>query len=95
MPIRSAVRPRMNETACIFATSIRLEGAKSSASMLLEISIAITIEMPSRFSSTVVPPIRGPAAAMIQAASARARAPGGIRANQLERGSARASRTSL
>ena len=44
------------------ATSSRFDGAKSSASMLLEMSIATTIEIPSCFVSTVSPPVRGPAA---------------------------------
>ena len=71
--MRSALRPLMNAMACCFATSIRLLGAKSSASMLLEMSIAITIAMPSFFTSTCAPPMRGPAAAMIHATNASSR----------------------
>ena len=41
-----------NSIACCLATSMRLLGAKSSASMLLEMSIAMTIAMPSFFTST-------------------------------------------
>ncbi len=68
--MRSAVRPRMKPTACRLATSSRFDGAKSSASMLLEMSMVMTMAMPSCFISTVSPPIRGPAAAMTSAASA-------------------------
>ena len=50
----------MNATAWRLATSSRLEGAKSSASMLLEMSIAMTMAIPSCFTSTVSPPICGP-----------------------------------
>ena len=42
----------MNPTACRLATSSRLDGAKSSASMLLEMSMAMTIAIPSCLIST-------------------------------------------
>src|SRR5216117_1331486 len=50
-PIRSEERARTNSVAVRRATSSRLFGEKSSASMLLEISSARTIEMPSLRSS--------------------------------------------
>ncbi len=74
---------------------MRLDGAKSSASMLLEMSIAIAIAMPSRFSSTVLPPTCGPAAATIHAISASDRSTGGSRVHQGGRASAATIPTSL
>src|ERR1044072_9444541 len=55
-PMRSEDRARTNSVAVRRATSSRLAGEKSSASMLLEISTASTIEIPSLGSSARAPP---------------------------------------
>src|SRR5919201_374328 len=65
--MRSDVRARTNSIAVCLATSMRLAGAKSSASMLLDMSMARTIEMPSLWLSDRADPRRGPAAATIHA----------------------------
>src|SRR6267143_390409 len=59
--MRSEERARTNSVAVRRATSSRLAGEKSSASMLLEISRARTIEIPSLRSSARADPRRGPA----------------------------------
>src|SRR5467141_234873 len=66
-PMRSDVRARTNSIAVCLATSMRFAGAKSSACILPEISTASTMEIPSLRDSLRAAPIRGPAAAMIQA----------------------------
>ena len=85
----------MNATACRCATASRLDGAKSSASMLLEMSMVMTIAIPSCFTSTVSPPIRGPAAARIRAVRLTARSTGGSATHQRRALTAAGMETSL
>src|SRR5256885_9685608 len=64
--MRSDFRARTKSIAVCLATSMRLAGAKSSDSMLLERSIASTIEIPSLRAWARADPTRGPAAATIR-----------------------------
>ena len=94
-PIRSEDRARTNSVAVRRATSSRLAGEKSSASMLLEISTANTIEIPSLRSSARADPRRGPAAATIHAARQTDRSEAGRRAIHNRSTGPSAGRTSL
>src|SRR5881409_3280261 len=78
--MRSDFRARTKSIAVCLATSMRLAGAKSSDSMLLERSIASTIEIPSLRAWARADPTRGPAAATIQAPRHRLRSVTGSRA---------------
>jgi hypothetical protein len=80
-PIRSNSRAAMKEMDCSLATSSRLEGAKSSASIELETSTASTIAMPSLVVSSDEIPYSGPAAAMIHAARVSVRRAAGVPAS--------------
>src|SRR5438552_3477768 len=74
---------------------MRFAGAKSSASMLLDMSMASTIEMPSLRLSLLAAPTRGPAAATIQAPRHALRSVTGSRATQRRSVTPAAGRTSL
>ena len=71
IPIRSDVRRAMNCLTVAFATSIRLFGLKSSASIELDKSIAITMLMPSLVCVSTCAPERGRASATMKRSRAR------------------------
>src|ERR1700675_89614 len=58
--MRSELRARTKSIAVCFATSMRLDGAKSSDSMLLDTSTHSTIEIPSVRTSVRAAPRRRP-----------------------------------
>src|SRR5213080_4632240 len=80
--MRSDFRARTNSIAVCLATSMRLAGAKSSASILLDMSMPSTMEMPSLCVSERADPMRGPAAATIHAPRHTLRSVTGRRAIQ-------------